>query len=621
MLTRVSRRVLRSAARLSSARGTTRLALSSTSQGKRQQDPWGSGERTYAGERPSFKDFSSLLMVAASAAAVTASTSMSNLDELSFEDVLSKSYENGVSCADAAGASENNNANEGSGRGLNVDYDTDAHLMNWSRTHEARPAKLFEPDSVEQLIDIVVYAQANGRKIRPVGTFLSPNGIASSPDIMVSLAGVDRIINIDLEKQEVTVEAGIVVDTLLKELAKHGLTLANFSSIKEQQMGGWTQVAAHGTGATLPTVDEMITRMKIVTPGEGVIELSAEDEGERGELFRMARVGLGALGIVTELTLSCVPTHKLHEHSYVVHGLETVRRDHKRLLNQYRHVRYMWIPGTDACVVVVSNPCASEEGKAEGSGVGAEEGAGTLPLRNLLSEVRSEAYMSSVGKTLSFSQLREQLLDVDPLDAQWVVRVNEAEMKYWEAVGGERIGWSDEILGFDCGGSQWVFEVCLPAGSLESPDGAGLDFIDDLKLELAAAGLPAPAPIEQRWTASSTSPMSPAYSDDPSQIFSWVGGIMYMPESQDAAARDEITKKFRKYMDIMRRLGDRYKAHAHWGKIELPDSDAADYRLRLVRMQRHLRERYPVEAFNRARKKLDPKSIMSNKLISTLFDQ
>ena len=390
-------------------------------------------------------------------------------------------------------------------------------------------------------------------------------------------------------------------------------------------MGGWTQVAAHGTGATLPTVDEMITRMKIVTPGLGVLDLSDADTGERAELFRMARVGLGALGVVAELTLSCVPTHRLHEQSYVVHGLEAVRRDHARLLHAYRHVRYMWIPGTDACVVVVSNPCTKEEeAEADGNadagsvrgGGGGGDGAGTLPLRTLLSEVRPSVQSTSLG----FSQLREQLLDVDPLDVTWVRRVNHAEMQYWEAVGGERTGWSDDILGFDCGGEQWVFEVCLPAGTMAEPSGAGLFFIDELKAELEKAGLPAPAPIEQRWTASSTSPMSPAYAADPSkeEIFTWVGGIMYMP---DDSRRDAITRKFRKYMDVMERLGKRYNAHAHWGKIELPDKDAADYGLRLVRLRRHVHERYNVDAFNRAREMLDPKHVLSNGLIKSLFDR
>ena len=57
-------------------------------------------------------------------------------------------------------------------------------------------------------------------------------------------------------------EAGAVVSDVLDVLDGHNLTLQNFSSIKEQQIGGWTQVGAHGTGATLSTVDEMITKLK-----------------------------------------------------------------------------------------------------------------------------------------------------------------------------------------------------------------------------------------------------------------------------------------------------------------------------------------------------------------------
>ena len=148
---------------------------------------------------------------------------------------------------------------------LALDSDDEAHLVNWSRTHEAHPKHLYQPDSVEELTSLVQYAHRTGRKLRPCGTFLSPNGIATGEDMMVSLAGIDKIKNINLCDQEVTVEAGIVVDVLLTELAKLGLTLANFSSIKEQQMGGWTQVAAHGTGATLPTVDMIDSKVIIVS--------------------------------------------------------------------------------------------------------------------------------------------------------------------------------------------------------------------------------------------------------------------------------------------------------------------------------------------------------------------
>ena len=69
------------------------------------------------------------------------------------------------------------------------------------------------------------------------------------------------------------------------------------------------QVSAHGTGAKLPTVDEMIVRMQLATPGKGLLELNSDSEG----LFEMTKVGLGSLGVVTELTLKCVPLYKLKE--------------------------------------------------------------------------------------------------------------------------------------------------------------------------------------------------------------------------------------------------------------------------------------------------------------------
>ena len=78
---------------------------------------------------------------------------------------------------------------------------------------------------------------------------------------------------------------------------------------------GCLQVSAHGTGASIPPVDEMVVSMKLVTPGRGTLEVSrAEDP----ELFRMAKVGLGALGIVSEVTLQLVPSHKLLEHTFIM---------------------------------------------------------------------------------------------------------------------------------------------------------------------------------------------------------------------------------------------------------------------------------------------------------------
>ncbi len=75
------------------------------------------------------------------------------------------------------------------------------------------------------------------------------------------------------------------------------------------------QVGAHGTGAQIPPMDEQVVALTLVTPGRGTLRLSAEDADP--SLFYLARVGLGALGVVAEVTLQAVPAHRLLEHTYV----------------------------------------------------------------------------------------------------------------------------------------------------------------------------------------------------------------------------------------------------------------------------------------------------------------
>lgn len=123
---------------------------------------------------------------------------------------------------------------------------------------------------------------------------------------------------------------------------------------------------------------------------------------------------------------------------------------------------------------------------------------------------------------LSFTELRDKLLALDPLNKDHVIKVNQAEAEFWRKSEGYRVGWSDEILGFDCGGQQWVSETCFPVGTVAKPNMKDLQYIEDVKKLIEKEKVPAPAPIEQRWTARSKSPMSPASSPSEDDIFSWV---------------------------------------------------------------------------------------------------
>ncbi|KAG8091194.1 hypothetical protein GUJ93_ZPchr0011g27355 [Zizania palustris] len=238
-----------------------------------------------------------------------------------------------------------------------------------------------------------------------------------------------------------------------------------------------------------------------------------------------------------------------------------------------------------------------------------------MPIQSIRVLIRTEAESNDPEiDQLSFTELRDRLLALDPLDKDHVIRINKAEAEYWKKSEGYRIGWSDEILGFDCGGQQWVSETCFPAGTLAKPNMKDLDYIEELLQLIEKEDIPAPAPIEQRWTACSTSPMSPASSSQEDDIFSWVGIIMYLPTS-DARQRKEITEDFFNYRSVTQAsLWDGYSAYEHWAKIEVPkDKDE------LAELQARLRKRFPVDAYNKARRELDPNKVLSNAKLEKLF--
>jgi L-galactono-1,4-lactone dehydrogenase len=130
--------------------------------------------------------------------------------------------------------------------------------------------------------------------------------------------------------------------------------------------------------------------------------------------------------------------------------------------------------------------------------------------------------------------------------------------------------------------------------------------------------IPAHSPIEQRWSASSSSYMSPAYGPS-NGLHSWVGIINYLPSSttpeKEMLQRQDITALFTgPYCDLMRTIGNDVDATSHWAKLEPPKSV-----WKLVDLQLFLNNRFPLEKFNAWRSQLDPKNILSSPLINLIL--
>ena len=144
--------------------------------------------------------------------------------------------------------------------------------------------------------------------MRVAGAGHSFSDIACSDGLMLSLERLAAILDIDPSSGLVRVQAGITIRELSRRLIPHGLALENLGDVDVQSIAGAISTATHGTGARLRNISAQVQEIKLMLADGSTLECSAEQESE---VFRAARVGLGALGVIAEVTLRCVPAFTL----------------------------------------------------------------------------------------------------------------------------------------------------------------------------------------------------------------------------------------------------------------------------------------------------------------------
>ena len=174
---------------------------------------------------------------------------------------------------------------------------------NWAGDQRSAPAAFSEPASEEELVAVV---RGSSLPMRVVGSGHSFTDIACTDDHMLSLHRMDRVLGSDGELAEV--EAGIRLRELGPALADRGLAMENLGDVDAQSLAGSLATGTHGTGARIRNLSAQVAAMRIVTADGSIVECSPDRDPE---LFRAARVGLGAFGVVSRVTLRCVPAYTL----------------------------------------------------------------------------------------------------------------------------------------------------------------------------------------------------------------------------------------------------------------------------------------------------------------------
>jgi FAD-linked oxidoreductase len=155
----------------------------------------------------------------------------------------------------------------------------------------------------------VAEAAAEGLEVHAVGSGHSFTDCAASTGLTVDTTGLRKVLDVDRVSGRVTVEAGIKLHELGPALADHGLALENQGDIDRQSLAGAISTATHGTGAAFPNLSARVVALRLVGADGEVHELTADTDNEA---FLAARVSLGALGVISAVTLQCVPLYTLH---------------------------------------------------------------------------------------------------------------------------------------------------------------------------------------------------------------------------------------------------------------------------------------------------------------------
>ncbi|MBW8700324.1 L-gulono-1,4-lactone dehydrogenase [Streptomyces sp. MBT84] len=213
---------------------------------------------------------------------------------------------------------------------------------NWAGNVTAHPVREVAPASVEELSAAVRKAAEDGLRVKAVGTGHSFTATAATDGVLIRPQLLTGIRRIDRETGTVTVEAGTPLKRLNVALAREGLSLTNMGDIMEQTVSGATSTGTHGTGRDSASIAAQIRGLELVTADGSVLTCS---EKENVDVFAAARVGLGALGIITAITFAVEPLFLLTAREEPM-PLDRVLAEFDELWTENEHFEFYWFPHT-----------------------------------------------------------------------------------------------------------------------------------------------------------------------------------------------------------------------------------------------------------------------------------
>lgn len=419
-------------------------------------------------------------------------------------------------------------------------------FTNWARNQSCEPTRMASPSSAQEVASLITRAAEQGERVKAVGTGHSFTATAMTDGVLLSLENLASIHKMDTASGLVTVGAGMRLDELNVRLDEAGLAMPNLGDIAVQTVAGATSTATHGTGTGLGNLATQIVGMEIVAGTGEVLRLDSQN---RPDLLRMARVGLGALGVVTEVTLQTVPSFRLRAVEEIGE-IDDVTARLEEFLTASDHAEFFWIPGTTACQTKSNN--RTEEPLAPQSKV--KYFIDKIVGENIAFDVLMRAARRFPSQT---ERIRSVVVNAgsnrELVDQSYKIFASPRHVRFVE------------------------MEYGIPREALG-------EVLERVRRGVDQMDRPPLFPVEVRASAADDIPLSTGYKRDSG----WVAVHQYRG------------MEFEPYFRMVEAIMDDYDGRPHWGKMHFQSAAT-------------LASRYPEwEAFASARAELDPAGVFRN---------
>lgn len=215
--------------------------------------------------------------------------------------------------------------------------------QNWSGLTEVTPTRRLTPREVPDVVEAVRRARERGGTVKMPGSGHSFTAIAAPEDTVLHPTLLSGLLGVDPEKGTVTVAAGTPLHVLNAELERLGLSLHNMGDIDRQTIAGAISTGTHGTGGVVASLAAQVSGLQLV---DGTGEIVEATRDHNPDVLAVARVGLGALGIITAVTLDVEPLFTLEAHEYPLTWDELLATFDQRAA-EHHHFEAYWFPHTE----------------------------------------------------------------------------------------------------------------------------------------------------------------------------------------------------------------------------------------------------------------------------------